>query len=174
MNQKGFTLIEIIVSLVLMGIVGLFIGQAIYQVVQSYIFAKKNIELTEKTQLALSRMSLELQYANSIQSVTDKEIKYITAKDDSTEKTIHYLKIDSDKILLDGHILIDQLTQSTNFAYRNRQNEPWKAGDNTNELTVIDITLGCKHHSVKNILFKTSINIRNNNTANTAVPIPNK
>lgn len=173
MKQKGFTLIEIIVSLVLMGIVGLFIGQAIYQVVQSYIFAKSNIEMTEKTQLALTRMTLELQYANSIQSATEKEIKYTTTKDSSVGEIIHSLQISSDKILLDNHILIDQITRSTNFTYQNQNSEPWHTGENTNKLALIDITIGLKHPSVKDVLFKTSINIRNNNVANTAAPISN-
>ncbi|MDD5414712.1 MAG: prepilin-type N-terminal cleavage/methylation domain-containing protein, partial [Smithellaceae bacterium] len=59
-NQAGFTLIEVIVTLILVGIVALMGGMAIVQVTQGYIFTKDNAELTQKAQLATSRITKEI------------------------------------------------------------------------------------------------------------------
>ena len=59
-NQAGFTMIEVIVTLVLVGIVALMGGMAIVQVTQGYIFTKDNAELTQKAQLATSRITKEI------------------------------------------------------------------------------------------------------------------
>ncbi len=183
MKQRGFTLIEIIVSLVLMGIIGLFIGQAIYRVVQSYIFAKSNVELTEKAQLALTRMSLELQYAGDLDSVSSptsdpmflyKKTKYSANNNNETnlfqsQHWIYYNK-NFNQLELNGKILLKDINNVT-FNYRDKHNNAWQYGNPCNEIAYVDIAISLKHPSVKDLIFKTSISLRNNGVANTASPI---
>lgn len=59
-RQKGFTLIEMIVSLVLVGILSAFAGMGIVAGVQGYLFAKESAAVNEKAQLALMRINREL------------------------------------------------------------------------------------------------------------------
>ncbi len=59
-RQKGFTLIEMIVSLVLVGILSAFAGMGIVAGVQGYLFAKETASVNEKAQLALMRINREL------------------------------------------------------------------------------------------------------------------
>ena len=59
-RQKGFTLIEMIVVLVLVGILASGAGLGIVTMVQGYLFSKDNAEISEKTQIALSRINREL------------------------------------------------------------------------------------------------------------------
>ncbi|MFH1734107.1 MAG: type II secretion system protein [bacterium] len=59
-KQKGFTLIEMIVVLIIVGILAVGVGMGIVIGVQGYIFSKENAAITEKTQLAMARINREL------------------------------------------------------------------------------------------------------------------
>lgn len=59
-QQKGFTLIEMIVVLILVGILASLAGLGIVAGVQGYMFSKNNAAISEKAQLALARINREL------------------------------------------------------------------------------------------------------------------
>ena len=58
-NKAGFTLIEIMVSLVLVGLIAAMSGTAVITATRSYLFAKENDAITQKAQLALGRLNRE-------------------------------------------------------------------------------------------------------------------
>ena len=58
MNKKaGFTLIEVIVTLILVGIMASVAGMGIITGLRGYLFAKDNSSISQKAQLAMTRMS---------------------------------------------------------------------------------------------------------------------
>jgi prepilin-type N-terminal cleavage/methylation domain-containing protein len=59
-NDKAFTLIELIVSLVLVGIIAVVAGLGLAQISQGYVFAKQNAETMQKIQVAMNRIVKEL------------------------------------------------------------------------------------------------------------------
>lgn len=59
-TQKGFTLIEMIMSMVLLGIVAITAGMLIYQGTRSYEALSDQKEVTQRATLALERVSREL------------------------------------------------------------------------------------------------------------------
>jgi prepilin-type N-terminal cleavage/methylation domain-containing protein len=63
MNEKAFTLIEVIVCLVLIGIMAAIVGMGFMRIAEGYIFAKKNAETVQKAQVAIARIVKELSTA---------------------------------------------------------------------------------------------------------------
>ena len=59
LNKKGFTLIEVIVTLVLVGITAALAGMWLVSVVNGYIFTKMNASTVQKAQLTMTRLAKE-------------------------------------------------------------------------------------------------------------------
>jgi len=62
-NEKAFTLIEVIVCLVLIGIMAAVVGMGFMRIAEGYIFAKQNAETAQKAQIAIARIVKELSAA---------------------------------------------------------------------------------------------------------------
>lgn len=75
-NKKGFTLIEVVVSLVLIGILVVVAGLGLVQIVNGYVLAKQNSETIQKVQIAMARIGKELGAANSISTAAATSITY--------------------------------------------------------------------------------------------------
>ena len=59
-RQKGFTLIEMIVVLIIVSVLAAGTGMGIVIGVQGYMLSKDNAAITEKAQLAIARINREL------------------------------------------------------------------------------------------------------------------
>ncbi|NPV04082.1 MAG: type II secretion system protein [Syntrophaceae bacterium] len=59
-RNTGFTLIEIMVSLVLVGLIASIAGTSVITATRSYVFARENNAITQKAQLALNRLTREI------------------------------------------------------------------------------------------------------------------
>ena len=64
--SKGFTLVELIVTIVLVGIIGTFTTFFLYTGLMGYLRARDTAEGALKAQIALDRISLELRDINAI------------------------------------------------------------------------------------------------------------
>lgn len=70
-GEAGFTLIEIIVALALVGVLTVFAGLFLTAFVNSYSLVKDNSDTAMKAQIALDRISFELREATVVSSLTD-------------------------------------------------------------------------------------------------------
>jgi prepilin-type N-terminal cleavage/methylation domain-containing protein len=59
-KAKGFTLIEMVATLVLVGIMAVGMAYFLIPGIQGYLFAQENAELTQKVELAMTRLTREL------------------------------------------------------------------------------------------------------------------
>ncbi len=114
--KGGFTLIEIIVSLVLLGILAAAVFNFAGQAVRGFFIARDAMEITQKAQIALNRMRSEFTYLTAVSSSSASSISYTASFPSGDEtKTIAY-NAGTGTITLEGDILIDDVAGLT-FQY---------------------------------------------------------
>lgn len=80
----GFTLIEVVVSLALLGLVGVFAGMGLVSATRAYVFARQSTHLTQKSQVALGRITYELRGIREILSHSANHVEYRSVSGDPT------------------------------------------------------------------------------------------
>jgi prepilin-type N-terminal cleavage/methylation domain-containing protein len=113
-NQRGFTLIELVTTLILVGMIGAFTGLFLHTGLQGFLTSKNASETALKAQVALDRISAELRFVESLPAATppvpNVSITY-TSRDlpgtrkisfDSTSKAISITVDNSAHVLLNN------------------------------------------------------------------------
>ncbi len=85
--QSGFTLIELILSLVILGLIGAVGAVGFTDAVKGYLFGVDNANIAAKAQAALDRMTLELTHIDFWDDSTSKEKDGVTS---SSKTSITY------------------------------------------------------------------------------------
>ena len=141
-KESGFTLIEVIVSLMLVGVLAAIGGTMLTEGIKGYIFSKDCAEIAQKAELAFSRLNNEI---TRLQDVTaDSTSSSISIKNTKGDKTIG---LDNGKIKInDGindDILIDDVNSFTLAYYDAGDNEydEWSVTNDIGDLSAIKIEL---------------------------------
>jgi prepilin-type N-terminal cleavage/methylation domain-containing protein len=175
MKEDGFTLIEVIVTLLLVSILAAMGGSGIVMGIEGYLFARTNTELSQKSQLALARMTLELGHLSTLDSSsTDDSIVFTTSPDN---KTI-ILNLKGSTIELDedgdgvGDVLSDSVHGTDGFFVEyidtdGNAQTPSSFAD-PKDLARIDLRIRLSHSDVPSgyLEFSTSVVPRNTGTKN--------
>ncbi|MEW6332816.1 MAG: type II secretion system protein [Thermodesulfobacteriota bacterium] len=106
-RQGGFTLIEIILTLVLISVLSVFTGLFLTSFITSYYLVRNNTDTALKAQMAMDRISMELKDVTAVSAVTvNSLITYTNPL--GAGRTIKrvgsnlYLSTPADNILIDG------------------------------------------------------------------------
>ncbi len=181
-GQKGFTLIEIIVSLVLVGVMSATAGIGIVTFVKAQSFTMINAALTQKAELAVSRMTWEFMEFTDVLEIGDNYLVYHMIDDvtdsgrvlglDTADNQIKMVEETTNHTALTtGSPLIDNV-QSLSLSLWTLVEDPigsgifdkqlWSVGD-IEKLYVIDIEMKIIHpdEDVGALTFATSVNPRN-------------
>lgn len=75
-NARGFSLIEVIAVLVIMGILAVGLSIGLIKGVEQYLFASEATQLSQKAQLAMARIKKELTEAIEISAISGSAITY--------------------------------------------------------------------------------------------------
>jgi prepilin-type N-terminal cleavage/methylation domain-containing protein len=137
--QKGFTLVELIVTLVLVGIIGTFTTLFMYTGLNGYLKAKDTSEGALKAQNALDRISLELKDINNISEFnSDVNINY-TSETLPGNRQITYNAV-TDEISIDvngsANLLLDDVQ---NFIMTADYADLNDSGGGNNEVEAINV-----------------------------------
>jgi prepilin-type N-terminal cleavage/methylation domain-containing protein len=172
-QAAGFTLLEIVVSLVLVGILAAIAGMGLVSGIKGYFFTRENAQLTQKAHLAMSRLTREL--TGLIQVDTGNTgANYLVYQRPSGWYALAQigdtLKIRPGTALPDathGDILVDRLdpTNGLTFSYLQDATVLWDPlTDDVARLSLIgiDLEMTRQDSGIGTLRFTTTVRPRNN------------
>ncbi|MBS3731771.1 MAG: prepilin-type N-terminal cleavage/methylation domain-containing protein [Desulfobacterales bacterium] len=119
-DRRGFTLIEIIAALVILGALGVVGTMALAKMVESYQWSKDNAHLSQKAQVAMTRIASELSYATDVK-ISGNTIRYDAEYPDGTTSARNRIGVQGGQTVLrlsvdnaplgQGYILADNVTE---------------------------------------------------------------
>jgi prepilin-type N-terminal cleavage/methylation domain-containing protein len=115
-KKNGFTLIEIIVVLVILGIIGSIIGIGIAKIAKSYVASGASLDTAQKGTLVLSRLVRELSLVKSISSGTASAITY-TGVDSPNLPYPHTVSLNGANLLLNNTDILTDQVSAFNLTY---------------------------------------------------------
>jgi prepilin-type N-terminal cleavage/methylation domain-containing protein len=181
-SSAGFTLIEVIVSLVLMSIMAAVAALGLVQGMQAYVLTRTSADAVQRAEYALNRLKLEFMSMDSVTTAGADSITFTSDKTNGrTQGVVYTFTRTGNQINLTvngtSNPLITGLgTYGTGlFTYRNNAGGAWGPADGfggtyictSNSLHSITINLViARSDSSGDLTFTTSVNPRNNECAN--------
>ena len=165
-KESGFTLIEVIVSLMLVGVLAAIGGTMLTEGIKGYVFSKDCAEIAQKAELAFSRLTNEITRLQDVTDDSNGSKIYIKNTKGNEPKTIELV---DGKIKIGDDILIDNVNSFT-LAYciytgNNLSCSPtWPATNDIGDLAAIKIELfiSTQLNDEQPIEFATYVAPRNN------------
>lgn len=162
---RAFTLIEIIVVLLIVGLFSIFAGRILATVVKGYVVAQNADEIVQKAQIALQRMSIEFSYiqvgattgdTNSLNYVGGSIIGNHTIS--LVGSNVLYSQDGTDYVLTDGVV-----ANGLQFSYYNSYDSEAASSFSTNtQLIGISLTMNANNSAITlSKAFKTRVLIKN-------------
>lgn len=107
-KNSGFTLVELIASLILVGLLGAVAGMGIVQMTDGFMFSKKNAETVQKARLVMARLVKELSAVSrsDISAATSTSIIFTR---DAVPYNVNWGGNANDPLLIDGDTLADKV-----------------------------------------------------------------
>lgn len=163
-GQNGFSLMEIIVVLIIMGVIAIVFSRTIIYSVQNYIFSRNTEQISQKAQLAMARLNIELRDVMAISTATADRIDYTLDRSAVPSCTVaagcqFSIKRNGNTITLEGtnpvvaaQILIDGLNDNNsgnNFLsyYLSDGTTAWTTANGIDALAKIQVKISLKADS---------------------------
>lgn len=110
-SNQGFTLIEIIASLIIIGVLSAMFSVGIGKIFQGFVNSKDNADTSLKAQLALSRIAKELRSVDSVTSGGQTAITYSFIRDgvSVSNRTLSWSGTANDPLMLGSNILAEDV-----------------------------------------------------------------
>ncbi len=181
-DAKGFTLVEIILSIILLGVLAGVAGLFLVTGVKGFVLSKQNSVLAQKANLALGRMTkeltVELEEVASLTSSAGNVIGVSFENAAGTRRNLLLTGSGARKSLMlntgstaptssDDEVLIDNVSDFA-LDFNQADGSAWSAADDLSELSLVGIslTLFANDADTDTRTFTSAANPRNNLTLN--------
>ena len=179
-KQKGFTLIEVIVSLLIVAILGSIAAFGMTRMAQNYVFSQANAQVSQKSQLAIVRITKELTELVTIPSNSTSTSLFIT-ENNAISRSVGYdsgtstIRInDTGGAITSGDILVDKVSSfSFTYWYGNpaQSTSTWTVGtNNISQLAFIDVNFTLNRSDGGTYTVSTRVGPRNSGGAGGTAP----
>ena len=167
-KQKGFTLIEIIVTLVLIGILAAVAGLGIVRATQAYLFTRDVSAISQKAQAAIARLNktfVNISDVNISGGTPSSQAITVTIERDNTYITETYnFSGTSLTLTISGstNTLLDDLDAgASGFVYLKNDGSTWTTSSDKKDLSRIQVNLAMNSSGGKTVGFTGSFVPRN-------------
>jgi len=106
-REKGFTLLEMILVLTLLGVMGAVAGMGIVSAVEGLVYTRLNATTLQKGQMAVARLTKEFKNISSVTSAGSTFITFSAYKEGVLGT--HTVAVAGNTLTLDADVLTDQL-----------------------------------------------------------------
>jgi prepilin-type N-terminal cleavage/methylation domain-containing protein len=179
-RERGFTLIEVIVVLVMLGIMGAVLATAVVTAVEGFMFTRDSAIKSQKAQLALARIERELLDMTSIDSNTGNTIAYTTIYGQfqltKAGSQITLAKTDTTPLpAISAKILVDDVSTTYGsdvfLSFTKQDGTAWTyvAGDISDLYQIKAIIKLNGYSGTTTLTFETTVNPRNNTLSNAPI-----
>jgi prepilin-type N-terminal cleavage/methylation domain-containing protein len=139
LDARGFTLIEMIASLVLVGIIAAMAGLGIVEITRQYVFAQKAGETAQVAQVAMARMVKELTLIRSATASGPTSITFNTPT--AAGRTIGWTGSNF-PILMNNNTLIENIQNLTLRYYNRYDGTVANGGETTSYIQTSTVMIG--------------------------------
>ena len=102
-NQSGFTLVEIIVTLLIAGMLAAVVGVGIVNLSNGFVAARQNAAMAQKVQTAMTRIIKELSECTTISTIqsNSSRITFVPRREPAGSYSFSWSGTDGDPLILD-------------------------------------------------------------------------
>jgi prepilin-type N-terminal cleavage/methylation domain-containing protein len=107
-EKAGFSLLELILVLALLGIIGLVGTMGFVRFSQGFVFARDTTAITAKGQLAMMRLTKEMQSLSAASTTTPTRIAFTALRGGVDEN--HEAQLVGTNLFFDNQVLVDRVS----------------------------------------------------------------
>ena len=173
-DRSGFTLVEVIVSVLLLGLVAFGAIFFLFSGVSGYIFSKQTTALSQKANLALARITKEFNSEmKEVELITSSSVKYVYQYNPEQKRYMALVGTEARKEIKiitgadpavpgssDPGVLIEQVSDFT-LTFKKCDDSAWTVSDAMNDLCkiVFTLTLFVNSYDADTVAFTTTVSL---------------
>jgi prepilin-type N-terminal cleavage/methylation domain-containing protein len=158
-SRDGFTLVEMLGALLLVGILAALTGMLLAPMAQTFLNTREAARMMQDGQLAMARLAREFTTVSNVVSSSSTTITYDTldSAGDSHRRTLEWSGTPDDPLMLEGHTLIDAL-QRFELSYMDTvAATPQSSWGSSSTLIEVVLDLGAAGSSYTNRLYPRNV-----------------
>jgi len=103
---QGFTLLELVVTILLVGLLSTVTGTVIGNIAEGYIIVKENNRIAQKAHLAIYRLVNELTHITQVTWGKNEEIQFVSRFNNLKNSRVYFQR---DQLCMDDYVLVNNV-----------------------------------------------------------------